>query len=431
MFMTDSGDVGTLDEGAGGRRDDERHGALSLGHFERLVPELAGLDQADPMATWGQLVGRPPHAVPGTGITLLSRHRDVEEATRSPHVTMRRAASDAHRGADTQFFLHVDPPLHTKLRARVNRAFTPRSIAALEPFIEEQVAAAFAGIDPDSPTDLVDRIARPLPTLVMCELLGIPHADAESVHDWSAAVSLGGDMIGRPRSRADQRANREGLTNLRRYFRGLVGDREAEPRDDIISRLLATDRDGEGLTRRQVVLNAEGLLVTGQDTTHGLIAHGMAKLIEEPHWADPILTEPGFVDAFIEEVLRFESPNQVTLRIAATDLVVGGTRIDAGGTMLVVIPAANRDPEAFERADEFDPRRDAGRSHLAFGSGIHYCIGAATARLEARIVLTELARRIQGRPVQVLERHYDDRYRQLRVMTSLQVSGVGAAEEAR
>ncbi len=284
--------------------------------------------------------------------------------------------------------LTMDPPDHTRLRRLVSGAFTPRAIAGLEPWIREVTARLLRAADGAAGFDLIDALAFPLPIAVICHLLGVPAADQARFRAWGHDVAANLDP--QTAATAQSRAAELALTG---YLQDLVRKRRGDPDDGILSALIAAEEQGDRLSSGEVVSTALLLLIAGFETTVNLIGNGTVALLGDPESWNRLRQDPALVPAAVEEMLRYDSPVQLTARIATEDVGIGGRVIAAGRPVIVFIGGANRDPEAFEQPGEFRiDRPDAGR-HLSFSLGIHHCLGAALARLEGRIAIEELTRR--------------------------------------
>ena len=286
--------------------------------------------------------------------------------------------------------LTMDPPDHTRLRRLVGGAFTPRAIAGLEPWIRDVTVRLLAAADVSAGFDLIDALAFPLPFAVICHLLGVPAEDQAQFRAWGHDVAATLDPQTAATAQAQTYAAELALTG---YLQDLVRERRAHPDDSILSALIAAEEEGDRLSADEVVSTALVLLIAGFETTVNLIGNGTVALLGDPDSWNRLRRDPALVPAAIEEMLRYDSPVQLTSRIATEDVEVGGAVIAAGRAVLVSIGGANRDPEVFERPDEFRiDRPDPGR-HLSFSLGTHHCLGASLARLEGRIAIEELTRR--------------------------------------
>ena len=284
----------------------------------------------------------------------------------------------------------MDPPDHTRLRRLVAGAFTPRAVAGLEPWIRDLTARLVAAADGTVGFDLIDTLAFPLPIAVICHLLGVPAEDRDQFRAWGHDVAATLDPQTAAAARAETYAAELALTG---YLQDLVRERRANPDDSILSALIAAEEEGDRLSSSELVSTAVLLLIAGFVTTVNLIGNGTVALLGDPESWSRLGRDPALVPAAIEEILRYDSPVQLTTRVATEDVEVGGTVIAAGQPVVVCIGGANRDPEVFEQPDEFRIDRSDPGKHLAFSLGAHHCLGAALARLEGRIAIEELTRR--------------------------------------
>jgi cytochrome P450 len=286
--------------------------------------------------------------------------------------------------------LNLDPPDHTRLRRLVSGAFTPRVIAGLEPWIREVTVRLLADADSEAGFDLIESLAFPLPIAVICHLLGVPAQDQARFRAWGHDVAATLDPQTAAAAAADSRAAELALAG---YLGDLVRERRANPDDSILSALIAAEDEGDRLSSAEVVSLALLLLVAGFETTVNLIGNGTVALLRDPGSWDRLRQDPALVPTAVEEMLRYDSPVQLTARTATEDVELGGRVIAAGRPVFVLIGGANRDPGVFEQPDDFRiDRPDPGR-HLSFSLGIHHCLGASLARLEARVAFEELTRR--------------------------------------
>ncbi len=287
-------------------------------------------------------------------------------------------------GRVVRAFLSLNPPDHTRLRRLVAKAFTPRMVEQLTPRIEEITASLIDRAPAEF--DLMTSLAKPLPVEVIAELLGVPLDDRERFAEWSHAMARALDppFLQHPDTVEPAVRARQSFVA---YFRSLAEQRRHEPGDDLLSALVAVSDAGDVLSEGELLVTLTLLLIAGHETTTNLIGNGVLALLRHdgPGAAPP--------ERVVEEVLRYDSPVQLTARTAVRDTALGGVAVPAGSQAIVLIGAANRDPSAGPAPDSFDPSRPPGR-HLAFGQGIHFCLGAPLARLEGRIVFRELARRL-------------------------------------
>jgi cytochrome P450 PksS len=333
---------------------------------------------------------------------LFTRYDDVVDTLKDPRfVKNRRNAADPGKASPGPWvpgflkplertMLDLDPPDHTRLRALVHQAFTPRLIerlrARIETLADELLDAAVRG-SANGSFDLVGTFALPLPSIVIAELLGVPASDHRRFHRWSSAlasVATPGDMVWAiPNAWA-----------LLRYTRQLAARRRADPQDDLTTALLQARAEGDALSEDELLAMVVLLLIAGHETTVNLIASGTLALAEHPDERERLQSDPALIKPAIEELLRFTSPVDIaTERYASEDMMLHGVTIPRGELVLAAIGSANRDERQFPDPDTLDLGREPNR-HLAFGQGIHYCLGAPLARLEGQIAITTLLRRL-------------------------------------
>ena len=285
-----------------------------------------------------------------------------------------------------------DPPLHGRIRRPITKAFTPRRVGELAPRIEAIALELLDGFAADGEADLVERFAWPLPLRVMGELIGVPADDLRWLHersrDWLSVYGATGSV-------EEQVAAAEGTVELQRYFVTAMEERTRDPRDDLMSALIAAvAEEDEPLSIVELAGVPLDLLVAGHVTVTRAIGSALVLLLREPGSLDELRGDPELVGPAVEEILRLESPAQGLFREALRDVEVGGVRLPRGARLMVHFGSANRDEAVFADADLYDPHRsDVGR-HIAFGKGIHFCIGAPLARLELSIALPLLLERL-------------------------------------
>jgi cytochrome P450 len=376
------------------------------------APTLAMLfdprHRADPYPDYRGWRTSTPISEPVDRLFVLTRHQDCATVLRDPRFghaegdetgPLRAKPADTddytlvdENGNPVRSFLGLNPPDHTRLRKLVSKAFTPRMVAQLTPRIEQITAELLdAALVVDGPVDLIKDFASPLPVVVISELLDVPLADRERFEAWShqLARALDPDFLLPPDVRRQAVRAREEFAD---YFRELVALRRADPGDDLLSALVAVHDQGDVLTESELLATLILLLIAGHETTVNLIGNSTLALLRHPDQLARLRAEPELIDRAIEELLRYDSPVQLTIRSALRDAEVGGRTIPQGSFALLLIGAANRDPGEHDDPDRLDLGREPSR-HLAFGQGVHFCLGAPLARLEGRIALNALTRR--------------------------------------
>jgi len=368
---------------------------------------LNEIDVVDPYPLWQTLLDGPPQVAANGSFALVTRYADCAALLRHPDMssdhrnsdhfkTVRAPTLTQHDLEDIEkreVFLFRDPPVHTRLRRLVSKAFTPRQVQQLQPFVEARTRALLDDAAARGRLELVADLAYPLPVAVISELLGVPHEDHLTFAGWSAVLAKSLDSLMSEPSPSEVEENRVASEEFRAYFEALVELRRREPREDLLSALVAAEEAGDRLTLDELTSTALLLLVAGHETTVSLIGNGLLALLRVPGLLERVRADPTLAEGVIEEVLRLDPPVQMTMRTALADVDMPGGRLRAGGTAVLLIAAANRDGDTHEDPLAFDPdRTDA--QHLSFSGGIHYCIGAPLARLEGRVVLSELARRL-------------------------------------
>ena len=294
---------------------------------------------------------------------------------------------DSIYGAIEGHMLNRDPPDHGRLRRLVNRAFTARRVERLRPRITAITAGLLDAMSTQREVDLLASFAFPLPITVICELLGIPVADRDDFRKWSASIIS--DAVSPEVFEAD-------ATAMVRYFRALLAAKRQWPADDLLSALITAREKGEGevggdgLRDNELVSMAFLLMLAGHETTVNLLASGMLALLLNPAELGRLRADPALIGGAVEELLRYVSPvNHATYRVTAEPVEIGGARIGAGEPVIVALSSADRDPSRYADPERLDLGRDSS-GHLAFGHGIHYCLGAPLARLEAQIAFGAL-----------------------------------------
>jgi cytochrome P450 len=334
----------------------------------------------------------------GLRLWLVTRYDDVKSVLVDPRVhkdadrTTQLIAQQVGPGSGTvspayrlldSHMLNTDPPDHTRLRRLVGKAFTARMVARLRPRIEEIADDLLDAMTGQGAVDLVPAYAEPLPMTVICELLGVPEDDRHDFRTWAQVIV---SQIGDERL-ADASAR------FLDYLGDLIARKRQEPGEDLLSELVAVSDDGDQLSTQELVAMASLLVIAGQDTTVNLIGNGLLALLREPEQLAALRADPDLLPNAVEELLRYEGPIHIgTYRFTAEPIVIGGVEIPAGEFVALSMSSANRDERRFTDPDRLDIRRHA-VGHVAFGHGIHHCLGAPLARLEGQVALGRLIAR--------------------------------------
>ena len=279
----------------------------------------------------------------------------------------------------------ADPPVHTAHRTRLNKVFTPRAVARMEPSIQQTCSDLLASLDGEA--DLVREYASPVAMRTLAGLLGVPEDKTSDFIRWADAINAG---LGPAMSTEEVIEVARQQVEFREYFTGQVNARREKPQNDLLTEITLVESDGETLDTNEIIGILSQFLSAGLDTTNKLIAAAMYQLSVDREYQEQLRANPEKIENFIEETARLNSPVQTLFRIATEDVDLGGVRIPEGSYVMVPYGAANRDPEVFENPDAFDAQRSNLRKHFAFGHGIHHCIGAALGRAEARIAMNAL-----------------------------------------
>lgn len=339
---------------------------------------------------------------------LLSRYDDVQATLNDPRrfssqgrmlAALDRLPPGTRAGFKpfedhfTVGLISSDPPNHTRLRALVNKAFTPRIIERLRPRIQNLVDGLLDAVQPQRALDIVHDLAYPLPAIVIAELLGAPPEAREDFKIWSDGIlAFQGLGVVTPEVLAHSQHH---LLAMRAFLSDLLAERRRRPQADLLSDLAAAETEGDRLTEAELLTTCVTLLTAGHETTTNLIANGLYTLLRHPAQLEQLRASPALMPAAIEEVLRFESPLQRNPRRVAEDIEYGGAHMRRGDYVLQMLGSANRDPAVFDRPDQFQIKRQPNR-HLAFAYGIHFCVGAPLARLEAPLAIGTVLRRLPG-----------------------------------
>ena len=362
-------------------------------------PAFVARFREDPYPFLEHLRAADPVNLTPLGMWRVTRYDECQHLLRHDTATGVRLADGRRFGEELlppamrdggDFMLSQDPPVHTRLRKLVSKAFTPRAVANMKPRIEEIARRQLDEALERGSIDVIRDLALPVPATMICEMMGVPAADREQFTRWTsesthllAALTSPPEVIERGLAASDA---------LARYFEDLVAERRKERRDDILSELIAAEEEGDRLSGDELIVQASGLLIAGFETTIGLIGNGIRQLIRHPDQLALLRAEPGRIGTAVEECLRFDGPILLTVRVAHDDIPLAGKTIPKDAFIFVMLGAANRDPAHFEEPWRFDITRDP-NPHIAFGGGTHLCLGAHLAREEARVAIGEFVRR--------------------------------------
>lgn len=328
------------------------------------------------------------------GFWALSRHADVlagfKEWTRFSNRNGVSLDLDAfHEHAETTMsFLAMDPPRHDRLRALVSRAFTPRRVTALEPHVRALAKHSLDEIGERGHCDFIRDFAGKLPMDVISEMIGVPAADRAQLREWADLVVHRDEGVqGLPPAAA------QSALRMLHYFTEMLADRKKSPRDDLTGALISAEIDGDRLADREIIGFLFLMVVAGNETTTKLLGNALYWLWRNPGERDRLRADPGLVPRWVEETLRYDNSTQALARVVVADTEVHGEKLRAGDRLVLLLGAANRDERVFPEPDRYDLLRDTSAS-LAFGQGVHFCLGASLARLEGRVALDEVWKRM-------------------------------------
>ncbi|MFJ1764508.1 cytochrome P450 [Amycolatopsis sp. NPDC088138] len=362
------------------------------------LADIWGLHESQFWLRGTQPAERVQHAA-DLGFWNVYGHPEAEEILRDPATyssdTTRLVPKEMMQDVDLEAMsagnlLQLDPPLHNKMRKLVSRAFTPKVVADLEPRIAAVTNELLDAAGGSGRLELVEDLAYPLPVIVIAELLGVPASDRYLFKGWVDKLFSSSEQFSlKEQSEARQESVKNSLDGqkaLIEYLGGHVDERRKQPREDLLTKLVEAELDGEKLTRNEVVNFANVLLLAGHITTTMLLGNAVLCLDTYPEWDERARADRSLVPPVIEESLRYLSPFAAVARTTNREVELGGATIPADQMLMVWVAAANRDERVFTDPDTFDPLR-AENPHLAFGRGIHFCIGAPLARLEGRVAL--------------------------------------------
>ena len=349
--------------------------------YDLLSPRL----KQDPYSIYRELRSKDPvHRMRLVKAWALTRYDDVEAVLRDH----KRFCNGDRILVKTipLSLLDMDPPEHTRVRALVSKAFTPKAVAQLRGRIQEITDRLLDEVAGKRRFDLIGALGYPLPITVIAEMLGVRAQDMGVFEQWSNTLALTVDpILGGKQVQAIKRTAEQ----VYAYFEGIIAERRQEPRDDMVTALMRAEEAGQRLTHEEMLSVLLLILVAGNETTRNLIGNGVLALLRNPQQLQRLREDRGLLDTAVDELLRYDSPVQIDGRVAREDVELGGKHIRAGEVVISVLGAANRDPEAFDDPESLDLSR-RGNNHLSFGRGVHYCLGGPLAIMEARIALAGL-----------------------------------------
>ena len=365
--------------------------------FDPFLPEF----NADPYPFYHRLREADPVHQSPLGFWVLTRYDDCVMVLRDPRFG--RAGFEGllesvygntvEQGRLPTSMLFRDPPDHTRLRGLVSRAFTPRVVEGLRPRIQQIVDGLLDRVQGAGRMEVISDLAYPLPVTVISEMLGVPEGDRERIKQWSADIARSLDAIGLPTDPEIVDRGRTGRHAIGDYFRSLIPERKKRPRGDLLSLLIEAEEQGDKLSEGELLATCVLLYIAGHETTVNLIGNGLLALLRHPKELERLRDAPSLIQSAVEELLRYDGPVQRTARITNADVELAEHKIPKGSMVVPVIGAANRDPAHFPDPDRLDVSRPDNR-HIAFGFGIHFCLGAPLARLEGQITLGTLLHRL-------------------------------------
>ncbi|MCZ7415179.1 cytochrome P450 [Streptomyces sp. WMMC897] len=359
--------------------------------------------RSDPYPQYARLRDTEPvHRTP-FGFWVVSGYEETAQLLRDPHLTSefhRDAKWAEHRGGwnspivtDTRMWmLMLDGGAHRRIRGLVNPVFNARAIQEMRPRISGILSRVLDDMGAGAGIDLIDDLALPLPVTVICGLVGLPVEDRDQCRRWTEAI---GHVVDPALDEATQEAMNTSVREFRAYIAEHLAKRRSDPQDDILSRLVTAEVDGERLSEDEIIANVLLLFNAGHETTVNLIGNGTLALLRNPGQLRALRENPDLIEEGVDEFVRYDAPVQLVARIATADVEVGGKTIPAGSKLMVLLGAANRDPRRYDRPDELDMTRSDIKP-LSFGGGPHYCIGALLGKIEGRMVFRELLRRYRS-----------------------------------
>lgn len=368
--------------------------------FNPYDPEF----QTNPYPIYHSLRSVEPIHQSFTGMWVLTRYADAKAVLRDPRFCVDKMPKNVkHKSnyleqrnldrlaqAIDKWLIFLDPPEHTRLRGLISKAFSSTSVNFLRPQIQKITDELISKIRHKGSMDIISDFACPLPCNVIAAILGVPVEDWFKLYYWSDKLS---NILDPLRSLEDYEQMNKVAQEFTDYFKILIAQRQKSPQQDLLSALITVKEQDNKLSEQEIISVCMLLFFTGEETTVNLIGNGMLAFLHHPQQMQQIKTQPMLIQSAVEEILRYDSPIQITTRVATEDIVLDGVTVRCGEKVLVVLGAANRDPAQFPDPDRFDITR-ANNSHLAFADGIHYCLGAVLTRIEAEIAINALLQQL-------------------------------------
>lgn len=360
--------------------------------------------QANPYAFYHNLRSVEPIHQSFTGMWVITRYADAKAVLRDPRFCVNKMSNNiqhkSHYLAQGNFntlaqvtskwLIFLDPPEHTRLRGLISKAFSATSVKFLRPQIQQIADELISEVRHKGLMDIISDFACPLPCNVIAAILGVPIEDWSKLYHWADKLS---NILDPLRSLEDYEQMNKVALEFTDYFQNLIAQRQENLQEDLLSALIAVKEQDNKLSEEEIISICMLLFFTGEETTVNLIGNGMLALLHHPQQMQQIKAQPMLIQSAVEEILRYDSPIQITTRIATEDVVLDDVTVRCGEKVLVVLGAANRDPAQFPEPDCFDITR-VNNHHLAFADGIHYCVGATLTRIEGEIAINALIQKL-------------------------------------
>ena len=357
----------------------------------------------DPYPRYEQLRSEDPvHWNEGIQAWVLTGYQDVLDALRDPRLSAERISALMRLAGDGEglealeqtflgMMLFADPPDHTRLRSLANKAFTPGVLEGMRSQIQNTVDRLLDDVQEQGGMEVISELAYPLPAMVISEILGVADGDMDRFKKWSNDIAA---FLGNIReARENVGPAQQSVAELTEFLREIVAQRRKEPKDDLLSALVTAEDQGDSFSEDELYSMCVLLIFAGHETTTNLIGNGILALLRHPAQLEKLRGQPSLIESAVEEILRYDGPVQTTSRTALEDLRIGDKQIAKGDRISLTLGAANRDPAQFKDPDRFDIERSEGR-HMGFGFGIHFCLGAALARMEGQAAINSVLRRM-------------------------------------